>query len=79
MDSNSYEAHIRRLDAQIQILKHHLMQAHRQIGVLILENQRLRTGDINICDPDYVRSQTAVEALDSVKPLKPKATEGAKW
>lgn len=70
MDSNSFQQHILRLDAQIQALKHQQVIADQVISQLIFRIQILESGQIDITDPQYIQTQNLISALKSIRPLK---------
>lgn len=72
MDSQ-YEAHIRRLDAQIQALKHQQIISNQIISTLIFQLQILKSGETDLTDPNYCQIQAVQNALRTLKPLRARA------
>lgn len=70
MDNSTFEAHIRRLDNQIQALKSQLAIAEEVCSQLVYRIQILECGDTDVSDPHYLQLQGSINALHSIKPLR---------
>lgn len=73
MDSQNFERHILRLDAQVQALKGQLAISEQVISQLIFRIQILESGRTDITDPQYIQIQNSISSLRTIRPLKQRA------